>query len=166
MYQWDNRNLKEFQLPDIWYFRWQKELLGFFGSRTDFDFIWKAFPTNETYDPIPEIINDERYDNIRYVATVPYLKIIQETDMTLLDVPSTALYEASAAGVPVLSLYFAPFTIIRKSARIVFGRSLQPFFSYMDGVAKVEIFLNSNPAEYTVALPLPESSVVEILTKL
>jgi len=53
MYQWDNKSWTEARVPDTWYFSWHKKLIKYFGSRKDFNFIWKGIPaSNEIYDPI------------------------------------------------------------------------------------------------------------------
>lgn len=166
MYHWDNTFWCESRVPDTWYFSWQKELINFFSSMEDFNFIWKAIPaSNEIYDPIPTLINDRGYKNIKY-ATEPFAKWIKKTDLVLLDYPSTALYEAAVSGLPVMSLYYAPFNVVRESAIKLFGRSLQAFSSFTEGIAKVDDFLNSCPDEFIVTIPFSKTSVVETLDRI
>ena len=166
MYQWDNKLWTESRIPDTWYFSWHKELINYFSSREDFDFIWKGISaSNEIYDPIPNLINDWGYKNIKY-ATEPFVKWIKRADLVLLDYPSTALYEAAVSGLPVMSLFFAPFNVVRESALKLFGRSLQPFSSFDEGIAKIDDFLNSNPDEFTVSIPYSDASIVESLDKI
>ena len=163
MYQWDNTFWVESRVPDTWYFSWHKELIKFFGSRKDFNFIWKGIPaSNDIYDPIPNLLNDRGYKNIKY-ATEPFVKWIKKADLVLLDYPSTALHEAAVSGLPVMSLYFAPFNVVRESAIELFGKSLQPFSSFDEGIAKIDGFLNSHSDEFIVSIPYSETSVVETL---
>lgn len=163
MYQWDNTFWIESRLPDTWYFSWHKELINYFGSRDDFNFIWKGIPaSNETYDPIPNMIKDREYKNIKY-ATEPFVKWIKKAHLVLLDYPSTALYEAAVSGLPVMSLYFAPFNVVRESALRLFGKSLQPFSSFDEGITKIGNFLNSNLDEFIVSIPRSETSILEAL---
>jgi len=150
-------------VPDTWYFSWHKELIKLFSSRDDFNFIWKAIPaSNELYDPIPDLINEQGYKNIKY-ATESFVKWIKKTDLVLLDFPSTALYEAAVSGLPVMSLFFAPFSVVRESAVELFGKSLQPFNDFDDGIVRIGKYLDSNPDEFIVSIPSSETSVVETL---
>lgn len=166
MYQWDNTFWCESRVPDTWYFSWHKELINFFGSMEDINFVWKGIPaSNEIYDPIPNLINDRGYKNIKYM-TEPFVKWIMKTDLVLLDYPSTALYEAAVSGLPVMSLYYAPFNIVRESAIKLFGRSLQAFCSFSEGIAKIDEFLSSNPVDFKVSIPRSEKSISDILANL
>ena len=163
MYQWDNTFWTESRVPNTWYFSWHKELINYFGSRKDFNFIWKGIPaSNETYDPIPNLINDRKYINIKY-ATDPFIKFIKRADLVLLDYSSTALYEAAVSGLPVMSLFFAPFNIVREPALKLFGKSLEPFNNFDEGIAKIDDFLNSNPNEFIVSIPRSEKSIADFL---
>ena len=163
MYHWDNTFWNEARVPDTWYFSWHKELIKLFSFKGDFNFIWKGIPaSNDIYDPIPNLLNDRGYKNIKY-ATEPFVKWIKKADLVLLDYPSTALYEAAVSGLPVMSLYFAPFNVVRESAIELFGKSLQPFSSFDEGIAKIDNFLNSNSDEFVVSIPYSETSLVETL---
>ena len=166
MYPWDNTPWMEGRVPDTWYFSWHKELIKFFSSRGDYNFIWKGIPTaNEIYDPIPNIIDDQKYKNITY-ATEPFVKWIKKADLVLLDYPSTALYEAAVSGLPVMSLFFAPHNIVRESALELFGKSLQPFSNFDEGIAKIADFLNSSLDEFVVSIPYSKVSILESLDHL
>jgi len=110
------------------------------------------------------LINDRGYKNIKY-ATEPFIKWIKRADLVLLDYPSTALYEAAVSGLPVMSLYF-PFNVVRETALKLFGKSLQPFNNFNDGIAKINEFLNSNSDEFIVSIPYSDTSIVEILDKM
>ena len=163
MYKWDNTFWNESRMPDTWYFSWQKELLKLFSSKDNFDFIWKAIPVaNETYDPIPNLINDRGYKNIKYV-TNPFIKWIHKADMVLLDYPSTALYEAAMSGASVFSLFYKPSNVVRKSFLQLFGKSVESFSSFDEGIRKVQEFLDSDPAEFIVRIARSEESIFESL---
>ncbi|MEE9604569.1 MAG: hypothetical protein V3V70_03270 [Candidatus Scalindua sp.] len=163
VYHWDNTFWNESRFTDTWYFSWHKELIKLFSSRGDFNFIWKGIPaSNDLYDPIPNLINDRGYKNIKYV-TEPFVKWIKKTDLVLLDYPATGLYEAAVSGLPVMSLYFAPFNAVRKSALDLFGKSLQSFNNFDEGILRIEKYLDSNLDEFIVSIPSSETSVVETL---
>ena len=160
MYQWDLAICLDTRIPDGWYFTWQKELIKFLSSRDDFNIIWKGIPfANQTCDPIPEMIKDERFTNIQY-ATEPFIEWIKRADMVLLDYPSTALYEATISGLPVMSLFYAQYNVLRKSALELFGRCLQPFHNFEEGIRKTEEFLNAETSKYVTSIPISKTSIL------
>lgn len=166
-YGWDNTIWNGVCRPDTWYFKWHRELLKFFSSRKDFDFIWKAIPAEHgLIEPIPHLINDQKYINIRYVTEPSFVEWIKKIDLALFDYPSTALYEAAICKLPVLALFFSPFNPIRGSALKLFGKSLQPFNNFKEGIGKIEDFLDSNSDEFIVSIPRSETTMVEILEHL
>jgi len=67
------------------------------------------------------------------------------------------------SGLPVMSLYFTPFNVIRGSALKLFGKSLQPFNNFDEGIARIENFLKSNIDEFIVSIPRSEISIIETL---
>lgn len=165
IYGWDAKSWGEV-MPDAWYFRWHKKLINYFSSRKDFNFVWKGIPaSNRVYDPIPNLIDGRRYKNISY-ATDPFVKWAGRADLVLLDLPSTALYEAAVSGVPVMSLSFYPLNHIRKSALKLFGNSLELINSFDEGIAKIDNFLNSNPDEFIVSIPYSKTSIVDTIKSL
>ncbi len=165
MLGWDSTRLGP-RYEDVWYYKWQCALLRLFTSRQGFHFVWKGIPiSNTVYNPIPNLIYDQKYPDIEY-ATNPFIQWIKNADLVLLDYPSTALYEAAVARLPVVSLYQSSFVRVRESAVKLFGNSLQPFSNIREGVNKVTEFLNSNPDEFVVSIPRSEESMVEILERL
>ena len=164
--QWDNTRLSGSKYEDVWYYKWQCALLKLFASRRDFRFIWKGIPTsNVIYDPILNVIHDQKYHNIEY-ATNSFVQWIKNVDLVLLDYPSTALYEAAVAKLPVMSLYHTSFVVVRESAVELFGNSLQPFSNIREGLDKVTEFFNSNSDEFVVSIPRSEKSMLETLEHL
>ena len=67
---------------------------------------------------------------------------------------------------PVMSLYNTSFSEIREEAKKIFGKSLQPFSTIPEGIEKVKEFLDSNPDDFVVSLPLANTSVLNILKEL
>jgi len=162
MYQWDTTFWISLW-PDTWYFHWHKNLLEFFASRTDFEFIWKAIPaSNEIYDPIVDIIKDKKYSNVHY-ETSSFSSWIPVADRILLDYPSTALYESAFAELPVMSLYFAPFCRARKAAIKIFGKSLQPFSNFNEGIEKISTFLNTDASQFIANIPHLNQPCIDLL---
>ncbi|MBW2737271.1 MAG: hypothetical protein JRE64_00190 [Deltaproteobacteria bacterium] len=163
MYKWDNTFWNESMMSDTWYFDWHKALLDFMSKREDFNFIWKGIPaSNEVEDPIPKVLKDSKVKNVKY-AVEPFMKWIHRADMVLLDYPSTALYEAAMSGVPVFSLFYEPSNVVRKSFLDIFGKSVQSFSSFDEGVEKIRTFCDSDPEEFTVRLSRSDKSIFEVL---
>ncbi len=160
MYLWDTKRWGGI-MSDARYFKWHKKLIDYFSSRKDFNFIWKGIPaSNKVYDPITNLIDDRGYKNIRYV-TDPFVKWIRRADLVLLDLPSTALYEAAISGLPVMSLSFQPLNCIRGSALKLFGKSLKIVNNFYEGIAEIGNFLNSDPDEFIVSIPYSKTSVMD-----
>lgn len=161
---WDTKMWCNSYLPDSWYFTWQKTLLTYFSKRDDFNFIWNSKPhSDQVYNPIGDLINDKRYPNIRY-STKPLIKSLRDINMILLDYPSTPLYEGALSGLPVLSLLFKRFLDIRESALQLFGRSICPVYDFKEGIAEVEKFLNSDPKDFIVSIPITRVPIIDDLS--
>jgi len=157
IYPWDIKIWFESILPDTWYYRWQKELFDYLSKRNDFDIIWKGIPgSNQTYDPMPDLIKFRDSKNIKY-AIEPFIKWIKKADLVLMDFPSTPLYEAAWSGLPVLSLYYEPYNKIRETAKKLFGNSLQSFGSFDEGIKKIDDYLNNKSDDFIVKIPYERS---------
>lgn len=165
MYQWDNTFWNESRMPDTWYFSWHKALLDFMSKRENFNFIWKGIPdSNEIEDPIPRVLKDSKVRNVRYEVE-PFMNWIPRADLVLLDYPSTALYEVAMSGVPVFSLFYAPSNVVRKSFLDLFGKRVQDFTSFDEGIRKVRAFLDSDPSEFIVRIPRSNKSIFDAISK-
>lgn len=152
MFVWDDTLWNEAMAPDTWYFRWQRRLLDYLVTRSDYDVIWKALPASgSTPDPMRAAIAARGASHVRY-ATEWFVHWLPRADRVLLDFPSTALYESAAAGVPTRSLYFDAFFRVRDGARAVFGESLMPFRSFDEGIAKTAEFLDAPGERFRVRL--------------
>lgn len=67
------------------------------------------------------------------------------------------------SGLPVMSLYFAPFNVVRESALESFGKSLRPFNNFDEGITKTETFLDSNPDDFMVLIPRSDKNITQFL---
>ena len=142
-----------------------KRLIDFFGSKKEFDFIFKhALGVRKWADKsiVPYIL-DKGYENIRIETKEP-AKYFSEVDGVVLDRPTTALFEVAAAGLPVLALY-PDMVKANISLRAVefFGKSLGEFSAEDEALAKINNFLNADLNGYKVDLPLSDEDPVEVL---
>lgn len=147
---------------DTWYYTFQKELLKYFSTKSDINFIWKGLPQSESiYNPIPKYIDDMGFENIR-VATDPFINHLSSADKVILDYPSTGLFESAIAGVPVMSLYHKNHRV-RKDAVDFFGDMVQPFSTIQEALEKVDEFLKNDPKRYCKEISLSKNDIVGIL---
>ena len=92
------------QFPSCWYYEFQKELVDFFASMDAFFFVVKGLPTSDrVYNPIKDHIRDRHYTNVTFTGT-PFTEWLPRAHRVIVDLASTALYEATAYGVPCLLL--------------------------------------------------------------
>lgn len=153
MYPWDCKIWDGNKLDDTWYYEWHKILLIYLSRKENYNIIWKGIPSaNETCDPIPNLLNDNKIKNIKY-ASNPMVKWLKKADLIIIDYPSTTLYEAAWSGKPVLSLNFSSERIIRESAKLLFGNTLQNVNNFKEGLEKIECFLNGDLHNYIVKIP-------------
>ncbi len=157
------RNFNCLIYPATWFFEYQKDLVKFFASQKDFEFIYKQSGRriDEAILPFIEKLNAP---NIRVVSgtTAEHFK---DADMVLLDRPTTAFFEAVQTGLPTLCLYpeFIQSMVHRPSAEH-FGKSLRSFTDAADACEKVRGFIN-NPETYVQTLPLHDDNIFTVLSE-
>lgn len=164
VYTWDDASWIEGVVWSSGYYAWQCALLDLLTARDDYEIIWKALPGSSMLtDPIPELIRRSGVSHVRY-ETGRLDACYAGADRVLLDYPSTPLYEAAAAGLPVFSLYHRPSSMIRPSACAAFGRALQPYNNIADGLLAVSRFLDAPREHYKVALARTSRSFTQALS--
>lgn len=93
----DQYRLDGAMYPATWYHEFQKSLLRYLASRTEYTFIWKGFPQYKAmYNPIPDFIRDSHFSNIE-IATNAFTEHLLSADRVICDFPSTGFYEAIVA---------------------------------------------------------------------
>ena len=128
---------------DAWYLRWQLRLLAAMQEQQDIQFVWKGLPTsNQSYDPIPEILKQSRVTNVTY-ETRPFLDVLPRIRRVVLDFPSTALYEAVHAGLPTVCVSFPRFAVLRPRACHLFDGVLHSCDDEDAALAVIRRFLES-----------------------
>lgn len=148
--------------PDTWYFRFQRLLVDYFATKTEYTFVWKGLPqSDKNFNPIPNFIADNEFDNIE-IATNPFVEHLLSADRVICDRPSTGFYQSIIAGIPTMSLYWGSHAI-RPSAIEQFGNTLKPFTDITEAKQHIDEFLNSDPELYVANIELGESSILDIL---
>ncbi len=151
--------------PFTWYFEYQKKILEFFGKKMEFNFFYKNLETQRwAQESIVQWLNQKPSPNIS-VKTGPLTRFLNEADRVIFDFPSTGLFEAAAAGIPVLALHHEAMKVWPPMLE-VFGKSLQRFSSAEKAIQKIDEFLKGNPKDYLVELPLSDDNGVDILKRI
>ncbi len=143
--------------PVLWYFEYQKELIKWMASQTDKQFIFKQGRMIRKYaeESIIPFIDDLNASNIQ-VENGPTTEYFSSVDAVIMDRPSTAFFEATTAGLPVLCLYASlTESMIHPDQRKFFGPSLQPFSNAQEAIQRLTTFLDSaDLTQYTHDVPL------------
>jgi len=140
------------------------KLLRYFATERDFYFIWKGLPQAELIrNPIPDVIKENGYDNIEF-SSGQLLDYIVSADYSIVDYPSTPLYEVVASGLPALALCHESFRI-RDSAKALFGDILVQFSTTEEAVGKIGKYLRSNPDRFIANIDVPEDIDFEVIKR-
>jgi hypothetical protein len=162
---WDVRTMQGAIYPDTWYYEFQKAVINYFSTRTEYTFVWKGLPqSDQIYNPIPNFIRDNNFSNIE-IATNPFVEHLLSAERVICDYPSTGFYESVVAGVPTMSLYHEAL-IVRKSAVEYFGNLLKPFSNIPEAINHIDEFLNSDPELYKTTIEMEDKSILDILEEI
>ncbi len=160
----DNRRYDGANYPDVWYYKFQKSLIEYFSTKSEYTFVWKGLPMSDAiYNPIPNFIKDNNFSNIE-IATNPFVEHIPSADKVICDHPSTGLYESIVAGVPTMCLYHNVFKL-RKSAVAHFGNLLKLFADLPEAIKHIDEFLTGDQELYKMKLETGDKSTLQILEK-
>ncbi len=162
---WDYRRLERCHYPDLWYYNFQKTLIEYFATKSEYTFVWKGLPHTEPVpNPIPNFIEDSGFSNIE-IATNSFIEHLLTAEAVICDFPSTGLYESALAEVPTISLYHSSFKV-RDSAKELFGKMLRSFSDIPEAIGHIEEFLNSDPESYKANLVTGNDGIIDILEKI
>lgn len=158
----DVRRVGEPTYPATWYYRFQTELVRYFASRPECQFVWKAPEAELVYNPMRERIAALGAPNIVF-RNGRLLDELRQADRVICDNPSTPMIEALAMGLPTLVLVHRSFPV-RPGAREKFGKILQPFATPDEAQAAIARFLQGDPDGYRV--PVVEDAPRDLLEML
>lgn len=150
--------------PSPYYYEFLKKIIDFFGSKDDFDFVYKHVSSQKWAEAsIIPYIEDKSFQNVS-VGTMDFIKCLDEADRIIVDYPSTSLFEAADAGVPVLAL--CPDIIeIWEPCLDNFKKSFHFFSEADEAVDIISDFLDSDPKDYICKVPYnAERNMNSILT--
>lgn len=137
-------------------YRLQKALLDFFATKTDYWVIFKYLDSMEWMkSSLFGYLKKQNYKNILLRTGTPQ-RYFPQTNRVLFDFPSTGLFEATAAGLPVMSLYPSSVQLMPKMAEF-FGECLQSFTCPEEAITLVKSYLEEPRQRYIRQLSFPES---------
>lgn len=151
-----------YSYPVTWYYSLQKALVDMFARQDGFRFIFKYAEGQEwSRDSILKYLGEKGYKNIS-VEKRKLADCLGKAGRAILDCPSTGLYEAAAAGIPVMCLYRDTLRL-RNISRKLFGRSLREFSDIPQAVKAAEEFLDCDPSGFKADIPTSGKNSVEVL---
>ena len=148
--------------------KWHMALIDYFSSQKDNHFIWKAYlhyPFN--YDPIKNYIEKKNIENLTFSNT-NIQNWLPRADRVICDVPSTAYFEASLAGKPVITFFDQDIQQFRESVFDTFGSSIKSFNNIDEGLKIIDEFLHDESGKYIVDIEKlidTNASVFDVLEK-
>jgi len=155
------RCLNQMTYPLDWYFEFQRELIDVFAEEISFEFVYKHAQGQEwAEDSILRYIKDKGCGNIN-VSKKQFSKTLEFADKVITDIPYGSFIEAAVSGKPVLCIC-PDYVKILKKARAAFGKSLQQFSSIEEAILIIKEFLNSNPQEYIVNIPMSKKGFLDV----
>lgn len=157
------RMLNQLEYPTAWYFDFQRSLIDYFGQCPEKDFIFKYVERRSDWmqDSILPYLTDKKYPNVRRESR-PFVGYLKTADGVIMDFPGTAMYEAAAAGIPLLVLCHRRIEN-RPQTMKLFGKSLQLFSSTEEALHSIARFFSENPENYIVSLSLTDQDASEKL---
>lgn len=151
--------------PITWYLEFQKDLLAYFASRPEIQFIYKQPMIRAKFvkESVIPYLSEKNYPNIK-IETKPVIDCFADVDAVIMDRPTTAFSEALMSGLPVLALYpdFVANMYDPESFRL-FGQSFQSFKDSQEAAQNVASFLAGDPKLYSPKLEMTESDIAQIL---
>jgi hypothetical protein len=146
-----------------WYYEFQKKIIDFFLTQKEFKFIYKHAESPTQLWAKNSTLNYIRQRNAKNIAICrqDFPKVLRSAGRVIIDYPSGALFEAAAAGAPILCLY-ADYLNIIPMAQEIFGKCLQPFSSVDQAIDIIREFLDADPKNYQVDFPIDENDFLTV----
>jgi len=163
---WDKRYFNFPYYSPTWHYKLQKAIVELFAQRHDYEFIFKAAPQSDHIrNPMGSYILDKAFPNIR-VSSSNLIDHLKRADRVIIDYPSTPMYEAAAAEVPMLVLRPQAYKSRDDEVLNLFSVTLQPFTDIDDAIVSISNFLNDDPKKYIIRLPEVNSDMRGVLEAL
>ncbi len=146
---WGFRCLNNMRYPLTWYFKLQKEIIDLLGRYQGLRAIFKLSLGQEWVEKTTvRYISDAGYKNIS-IRRDAFINYINSGARVLTDYPSSVLYEAASAGLPVISLCYNKLPVWAEANKF-FGNSIQLFSTIEEAVKITNVFLDSHADRYIV----------------
>jgi len=154
------KSLNDVYYTQTWYYKLQKYLLEYFGSRDDISFFY-SHPAGQKWaeKSILRYIEDKNWRNIQVVHG-RFVDNMRFAEKIIVDYPSGALFEAAQCGKQVLCICPERFKY-QDRAREIFGKSLRNFGTLDECRDIIKDFISSGPDEYKVDLGLTDRDFID-----
>ena len=138
--------------PATWYFEHQKKILNYFGQRPEYHFVYKHSSLQKwASSSVLRWLASQKFKNIEVIDGI-FPKLMAQAHRVIFDYPSSGVFEAAAAGLPMLALYHRSMRLW-EPMRQVFGPCLRPFSDTQEAVQTIHGYLNAPRRDYQIKLP-------------
>ncbi|MBI4971497.1 MAG: hypothetical protein HZC17_06640 [Candidatus Omnitrophica bacterium] len=158
------RCFNNMMIPLLTFYEFQKALMDCLGRRNDCEVVFKKAKSDRKWmdRSIIPYIQDRHYNNIR-IREGTMLEFLDWADAVLLDRPTTAHFEASYLGKPVLDLnHVFMGSSISQLAEKYFGKTIRIFSKNEQALSFLNEFLNSDFKEYIRPVPVIRADIVRM----
>jgi hypothetical protein len=145
---WVNqRYLNGANYEDVYYYKLQKAIIDCLSQHPEYEFVWKQKWWVNDQDPVMhKYIKDRRIPNVKY-SFKPLFDELKDCYALITDYPSTGMYEAAAAGVPVFGIYPKWFQMHDETIEY-WGKNLEAFSNIEEALELINRFLSSDISKY------------------
>jgi len=102
----DTRYFNGSNIPDINYWRLERDVVSLCCSFNNVELYVKTFPVgaDAAHNPIGEWIRDQNFPNCKIVNNIPFVTLLDQVDVVITDIPSSVLIESTTPSKPVMVL--------------------------------------------------------------
>ncbi|MBI4833591.1 MAG: hypothetical protein HY811_02060 [Planctomycetes bacterium] len=137
----NERRLDGAQYPDVFYYKLQKKIIDSFINEKSFVFIWKSLREIKRGGFLDKCIMGLNLPNIKY-SFVSLFDELPDSYALITDYPSTGMYQAAVAGIPVFGVYPSWFDM-NPDALSFWGKNLMPYNKEREAVSYIKKFIHS-----------------------
>ncbi|MFC1986971.1 hypothetical protein ACFLVH_00245 [Chloroflexota bacterium] len=136
----DQRYHTNYIYPDIWYWRLQQEIIKILGHFPEIQLIAKLHPRDIVKNPIYDWFRKNPLPNVKIIRDTPFIKLLHEADLFIMDHPSTTLVQALTTNKKII-LYndrtffrFDPQAAELVRKRVLFSETREQFLKDIESV--------------------------------
>jgi len=129
----DRRYFSYHTYPDIWYWRLQREIIQVCTEFVNIHLIVKLYPPHPVKNPLGKWIRQKSFSNCEMVQDKPFIDMLGQADLFIIDYPSTMLLQALTTDKPIIafaerrSLRLDPSAARLLRKRVIFSETKEEF---------------------------------------